>query len=211
DLRSPLSTISNSGLYLASPGLLPPGKPLEAAVRINRSAARMTVMITELLEYTRTRLGRSIPISPEPSSMEEICGVVFDDIRAAYPERVFHLETSGDLDGMFDAARLHQVFTNLLENAAQHGANRDRITVQVRNRGRAIPVDQLQVIFNPLVQIETKDDNISSNLGLGLYIAREIVLMHGGTIGAESDGAGTVFSARLPRSRPEQRPGTPSP
>src|SRR6185503_3902695 len=190
DLRSPLSTISNSGLYLASPGLLPPGKPLEAAVRINRSAARMTVMITELLEYTRTRLGRSLPISPEPSSMEEICGVVFDDIRAAYPERVFHLETSGDLDGMFDAARLHQVFTNLLENAAQHGANRepitlaahgepDRITVQVRNRGRAIPVDQLQVIFNPLVQIETKDDNISSNLGLGLYIAREIVLMHG--------------------------------
>src|SRR6185436_7629911 len=74
DLRSPLSTISNSGLYLASPGLLPNGKPLEAAVRINRCAARMTVMITELLEYTRTRLGRSIPISPEPSSMEEICG-----------------------------------------------------------------------------------------------------------------------------------------
>jgi signal transduction histidine kinase len=222
DLRSPLSTISNSGLYLASPGLLPPGKPLEAAVRINRCAARMTVMITELLEYTRTRLGRTIPISPKPSSMEEICRVVFDDIRTAYPERVFRLETSGDLQGMFDAARLHQVFTNLLENAAQHGANRepitlaahgesDRITVQVRNRGRAIPVDQLQVIFNPLVQIETKDDNASSNLGLGLYIAREIVLMHGGTIRAESDGAGTVFSARLPRSQPEQRRAAPSP
>ena len=161
--------------------------------------------------------------------MEEICGVVFDDIRAAYPERVFQLETSGDLNGTFDAARLHQVFTNLLENAAQHGANRepitlaahgepDRITVQVRNRGRPIPVDQLQVIFNPLVQIETKDDktsskddNASSNLGLGLYIAREIVLMHGGTIGAESDGAGTVFSARLPRSRPEPRLAPASP
>src|ERR1041385_9153008 len=129
DLRSPLSTISNSGLYLASPGLLPNGKPLEAAVRINRCAARMTVIITELLEYPRPRLGRSIPISPEPSSMEEICGVVFDDIRAAYPERVFHLETSGDLEGTFDAARLHQVFTNLLENAAQHGANREPITL----------------------------------------------------------------------------------
>jgi signal transduction histidine kinase len=61
------------------------------------------------------------------------------------------------------------------------------------------------------VQIETRDDNASSNLGLGLYIAREIVLMHGGTIGAESDDAGTVFSARLPRSRPEQRLATPSP
>lgn len=211
DLRSPLSAISNSGLYLSGPGLLPPGKPLEAAVRINRCAARMSVMINELLEYTRTRLGRAIPISPAPSSIAEICKLVFDDIRSAYPERVFRLETSGDLEGMFDGARLHQVFTNLLENAAQHGAKSepitlsahgesDRITVQVRNRGRAIPADQLQVIFNPLVQIDPKDDTEpSSSLGLGLYIAREIVLMHGGTIGAQSDDAGTVFSARLPR------------
>jgi signal transduction histidine kinase len=223
DLRSPLSTISNSGLYLSSPGLLPPGKPLEAAVRINRCAARMTVMITELLEYTRTRLGRALPISPAPSSIEEICRVVFDDIRGAHPERMFRLETSGDLEGVFDGARLHQVFTNLLENAAQHGARSepitlsahgesDRITVQVRNSGRAIPAEHLQVIFNPLVQLEQKDDAPASSLGLGLYIAREIVLMHGGTMGAESDGAGTVFSALLPRAgAPASRATAPGP
>jgi signal transduction histidine kinase len=216
DLRSPLTAISNSGLYLSSPGLLPPGKPLEAAGRINRCVARMNIMINDLLEYTRTRLGRAIPIAPEPSSVEEICTVAFDDIRAAYPERVFRLETSGELNGMFDGARLYQVFTNLLSNAAEHGAKRepitlsahgepDRITVQVRNRGRAIPADQLQVIFNPLVQIEPQEgETPSSNLGLGLYIAREIVQMHGGTIGAESDAGDTVFSARLPRTQPDR-------
>jgi signal transduction histidine kinase len=221
DLRTPLTAISNSGLYLSSPGLLPAGKPLQAAVRISRCVARMTVIINDLLEYTRTRLGRAIPIAPRPSSIDEICRAAFDEIRSAHPERAFRLEISGDLDGIFDGARLHQVFTNLLENAARHGSalepitlsahgEADRITVKVRNRGRAIPADELQVIFNPLVQIEPEEgDDRSSNLGLGLYIAREIVQMHGGTIGAESDDGGTVFSARLPRTllAPRLRPG----
>jgi signal transduction histidine kinase len=216
DLRTPLAAIQNSGLYLSSPGLLPAGKPLAAAVRINRCVARMTVMITELLEYTRTRLGHGIPIEPSPSSIEGICRVAFDEIRAAHPERAFRLETSGNLEGLFDGARLHQVFTNLLENAAHQAATLepitlsahgegDRITVKVKNRGRAIPADELQVIFNPLVQIEPEEGDPSANLGLGLYIAREIVQMHGGTIGAQSDDEGTVFSAQLPRTSAESR------
>lgn len=220
DLRSPLAAIANSGLYLGAPGLLPGGAPLEAARRINRSAARMSSMIKDLLEYTRTRLGRAIPISPEPASMEQICRVAFDEIRAAYPERIFKLETSGPLQGRFDAERIHQVLANLLNNAVQHGArsqpiilrahgDADKITLQVRNYGRPIPPDQLQVIFNPLVQIPPalvdEDDPPSTSLGLGLYIAREIVAQHGGTMAAESsDRDGTVFSARLPRAPAEQ-------
>src|SRR5687768_7298237 len=65
DLRVPLSAIANSGLYLSSPGLLPVGAPLEAARRVTRGATRMGAMIKDLLEYTRARLGRSIPIEPE--------------------------------------------------------------------------------------------------------------------------------------------------
>jgi signal transduction histidine kinase len=218
DLRTPLSAIANSGLYLGSPGLLPAGAPLEAARRINRSAVRMSAMIRDLLEYTRSRLGRAIPISPEPTSMEQICRIAFDEARAAHPERIFRLETSGPLEGQFDTERLHQVLSNLLGNAVQHGARNqpitlraygeaDRVTVQVRNHGRPIPPDQLQVIFNPLVQIPSplvdEDSTPSTSLGLGLYIAREIVAMHGGTLAAESShDEGTVFSARLPRNPP---------
>src|SRR5687768_2218712 len=103
DLRDPLSAIGNSSLYLGAPGLLPGGAPLEAVRRINRSAAKMSAMIRDLLEYTRTRLGRAIPISPKAGSMEEICSFALDEIRAAYPERVFRLETSGNLKGRFDS------------------------------------------------------------------------------------------------------------
>lgn len=226
DLRSPLQAIANSGLYLGAPGLLPAGAPLEAVGRINRSAVKMGAMIRDLLEYTRTRLGRAIPISRQAVSMGEICSLALDEIRAAYPERIFRLETSGNLKGRFDSERLQQVLSNLLSNAVRHGDRHqpitlsatgawDRITLQVKNRGRPIPPDQLQVIFNPLVQIPSApvgaDSGPSTSLGLGLYIAREIVSMHGGTIVAESsEENGTVFSARLPRvpmqARPEARP-----
>jgi signal transduction histidine kinase len=222
DLRSPLSAIANSSVYLASPGLLPPGAPLEAAKRIGRCSAKMSAMIRDLLEYTRTRLGRAIPVSPEPASMQEICSVALDEVRAAHPERAFRLETSGALDGQFDSERLHQVLSNLLNNAVKFGAqNRaitlsargeaDAVTVQVQNYGPPIPADQLQVIFNPLVQIPSTsaqaDSDPSTSLGLGLYIAHEIVAMHGGTMAARStDEEGTVFSARLPRTAGERPP-----
>ena len=216
DLRTPLSAIANSALYLGSPGLLPSGTPFEAVQRINRAAVKMTSMIRDLLEYTRTRLGRSMPISLEAASMAQISKAAIDEIRAAYPERIFRLETSGELEGQFDGERLQQVLSNLLANAVHHGAPRepitlraygetDGVTVQVKNHGRPIPPDQLLVIFDPLVQIPPAsasgrvDD--FDNLGLGLYIAREIVTQHGGTISAESSAHnGTVFSARLPRA-----------
>jgi signal transduction histidine kinase len=215
DLRNPLSAIANSGLYLAAPGLLPAGAPLEAARRVNRGAARMSAMIKDLLEYTRTRLGRAIPISPHAGSMEEICRLAYDEIRATHPERSFRLELSGELLGHFDGERLQQVLSNLLNNAVQHGdrsqpitlsahGDAEKIAVHVKNRGRPIPVDQLQVIFNPLVQIPSalvdEESSPSTSLGLGLYIAQEIITRHGGTMSAESSQeAGTVFSAHLPR------------
>jgi signal transduction histidine kinase len=221
DLRSPLSAIANSGLYLSAPGLLPAGAPLEAAKRVTRGAARMSAMIRDLLEYTRTRLGRSIPIAAQAGDMEQVCRMAYDEIRAAHPERAFRLKISGDLSSRFDAERLQQVLSNLLNNAVRHGersqpitlsaqGDAEKVTLQVSNHGRPIPADQLQVIFNPLVQIPSapmdEDSDPSTSLGLGLYIAREIVAMHGGTIEAESSARnGTVFSARLPRRPAEAR------
>jgi signal transduction histidine kinase len=222
DLRSPLSAIANSGLYLSAPGLLPAGAPLEAARRVTRGAARMSGMIRDLLEYTRTRLGRAIPIAQEAASMAQICRLAYDEIRAVHPERTFRLEISGDLEGRFDAERFQQVLANLLNNAVRHGersqpitlsahGDTEKVTVRVKNHGHPIPADQLQVIFNPLVQIPSglvdEDSGPSTSLGLGLYIAKEIVAMHGGTIEAESSARnGTVFSARLPRRPAEARP-----
>jgi signal transduction histidine kinase/CRP-like cAMP-binding protein len=215
DLRSPLSAVSMLADYLSTPGLLE-GKQLQAVARIQRSATTMSTMVRDLLEYTRSQLGQGIPIALQPTNIRSICETAQDEVRAAHPNCEVHLDATGDLEGRFDAARLHQVLSNLLNNAIQHGAAdcpvvitargaRDKITLKVKNQGRAIPVDALQVIFNPLVQMPSGDPHpdapLSTSLGLGLYIARQIVLAHGGSIEvASSDEGGTVFTVELPRA-----------
>jgi signal transduction histidine kinase len=140
---------------------------------------------------------------------------VVEEMRAAYPDQAFDAAASGDLVIAFDAPRMRQVLVNLLVNAVQHGergqpvtlevrGDARRVRVTVRNSGRPIPADALQVIFNPLVQVaESQADpeqRTSTSLGLGLYIAREIVTGHGGTIGVTSTAAdGTAFVVELPR------------
>ena len=150
-------------------------------------------------------------------SVASICEAAVEEMKAAHPERAFRLDISGEVDGAFDGARLQQVFSNLLNNAVQHGAKEspvileahgghDMVSVRVTNYGSPIPVDALQVIFNPLVQVppavSSPDDRGSTSLGLGLFIARNIVVGHGGTLEVESsEQAGTVFTAQLPHGR----------
>lgn len=188
---------------------------LQAVARIQRGAAKMDTMIKDLLEYTRTRLGRGIPIAREACDIGRICEAVIEEMRSGHPGRAFRFGLSGDLGGRFDSARLEQVFANLLNNAVQHGADGspvildahgepDAVIVRVSNQGPMIPPEALQVIFDPLVQFAAAlpgtEEPRSTNLGLGLFIARHIVVGHGGTLGAESsDAGGTVFTARLPR------------
>ena len=118
--------------------------------------------------------------------------------------------------GSFDGARLQQVFSNLLNNAAQYRSesrpvtmnvrgDATSITVQVCNFGPVIPARSLQAIFDPLVQLSVEEGAQegapTSSLGLGLFIAREITAAHGGTVNAESNGhTGTVFTVTLPRT-----------
>ena len=215
DLRSPLSAVLASGHYLSRAGMHASKPELQAVARILRGAAKMGAMIRDLLEYTKTRLGRGIPIARKACDVGRLCEAAIEEMRSGHPNRAFSLALSGALGGDFDGPRLEQVFANLLNNAVQHGAKdspvsleaqggRDAIEVQVKNYGPAIPADAVQVIFNPLVQApaqaaETAESR-STSLGLGLFIARHIVLGHGGTLEVESSEAdGTIFTARLPR------------
>ena len=200
DLRSPLSAVSMSAHYLATSGrVVTEGQP--ALVRIRQSVLTMSLMIRDLLEYTRTRLGKQIPVTPLAYDVGQICEAAHDEVQAAHPDRVFDLEMDGDLRAQVDPARLGQVLSNLLNNAIQYGATglpitlsargeRDIVVIEVKNQGPAIPADALQVIFNPLVQLRTEHggsaDPLSTSLGLGLFIAREIVMGHGGTLQVES-------------------------
>jgi signal transduction histidine kinase len=213
DLRSPLATMSLAGEYLTRQGV---GTEDTARIgaRVKRSTATMTSMVNDLLEYARKQLGGKMPIERRLADMKEICQSALEDAIAAHPDCRFELHTSGDLLDDFDSDRLQQVFSNLLNNAAQyrgkgHGVTitiegePDAVTVKVKNHGPVIRPESLKAIFDPLVQLskdEQQEGGASTSMGLGLFISREITEAHGGTIKVESDeNSGTVFTVNIPR------------
>lgn len=213
DLRSPLAAISMSGeLLVRSP--TDATNNLATGKRLRRSAATMTVMVNDLLEYSRTQLGGKMPMAPQPAEMGDICQAALHDASAAFPDCRFEEDSSGDLRGNFDSVRLQQVLTNLLTNAAQYRevgtpvavtvrGLADSVSVRVANRGPVIPPEALTTVFSALVQLPldpAQTGRPTTSMGLGLFIARETVLEHGGTIEVHSDEAtGTAFTVCIPR------------
>lgn len=214
DLRNPLGALS-SCLHLIQAG--GDAAPKERILRIARqSVSSINAMVTDLLEYTRTRLGRGIEVIPRTGNFAALSQEAFDEVATAYPNRVLRASIPPKIESSFDAARMRQVLTNLLTNAVHHGdpsfpvvlsvtEEPKQVLLAVQNRGVPIPADAMQVIFNPLVQVSSKEsephERPATSLGLGLFIAREIVTGHGGTISVTSSiEEGTVFSVHLPRS-----------
>lgn len=215
DLRSPLNAITMLSLLLERSATSDTVR--KQAGQIQRSAKEMAAMIRELLEYTSTQMGKGIPVKPRACSLLVICRDAIDEVRSARPDRQFLLDVPDDLAGWVDDARLRQALSNLLNNALQHGdpaspisllvrAEGQELVLSVKNLGEPIPAESLQVIFDPLVQLSARSaaapEAPSTNLGLGLYIAREVALGHHGTLDVTSDlENGTVFTMRLPLGR----------
>ena len=214
DLRSPLMGIRLSAKVLQKTGVSADAVE-QAGTRILTSAALMSSMVNDLLEYGRGQLGGVIRVNRQPVDLLDVGQAAIEEAKTAHPEIQFALESSGELRGKFDGARLQQVFSNLLNNAAQYGyqshvvslvlqGHADHVSVQVCNAGPVIPPESLQAIFDPLVQLSIGDKptgHFSNSAGLGLFIARELTFGHEGTIKAESSAElGTVFTVQLPRS-----------
>jgi signal transduction histidine kinase len=214
DLRTPLQVILQSTRMLSKAS---PDQRQQAILLIERSARNIKGMVEDLLDVARTRLGASIPLETAPTDAAALCQQLVEDVRAIYPRREIRLEASGDLNGVWDSARLNQLLTNLVRNAVQHGDTGSSITVraigdkseavfEVHNFGEPIPPAKLPLIFEPLVRANerARTRNPIDSLGLGLYIASTIAKAHRGTLSAESSRErGTIFKARLPR-RPDE-------
>jgi signal transduction histidine kinase len=183
--------------------------------RIARNADRMTDLISQLLDFTRARLAGGFSLEPKLFDLAGLCSEILDDCQAAHPEATLCLDPDIDTAGLWDRERLAQVVSNLVGNAIQHGTpgkpidvrvsdEGDDVLLTVHNEGVPIPADVLPVIFDPFRQGigPARVKGKSESLGLGLFIAREIVRAHGGEISAQSaEGEGTTFSVRLPRGK----------
>jgi signal transduction histidine kinase len=176
----------------------------------NRQIATMVRLIETLLDVSRLRLG-TFALKTEPGvDLGEVAREVFSRLRPQWEAAGTPVALSVDAPapcGRWDRVRLEQVVSNLLSNAIKFGGghpievavSRDarRARLVVRDHGMGISADDQERIFNRF----ERASSIKSfgGLGLGLYITRQIVTAHGGTIHVESQpGAGATFVVELP-------------
>jgi len=187
------------------------------------SCNQLRVCINDLLDATRLETGK-LRIDLKPVSLGALAQRVVTALRpAAQGKRIdLNCEVAADLPAInLDENRITQVITNLLNNALKFTDAGGRVTlsvglaadepgsleVSVRDTGRGIPDAQLDRIFDRLYQIKSGDAATEHGVGLGLYICRELVRLHGGEISVESKvGAGSTFTFTLPRKAAVQRP-----
>ena len=207
DMRSPLSAI------LDGTKLLGTGARDEKSARVLSlvvsNGERMGRMIDQLLDFTRARLGEGIPLERGTADLSDLARRAVEEARAANAGAVVRLTTTGDTTGTWDEDRLFQIASNILGNALVHGPTGgvvdvvvdgeepDWVTLSIRNAG-TIPSHLVPAIFNPFRGTLQRRGR-SSGLGLGLYVARQIALAHGGDLTVESLTAATSFKLALPR------------
>jgi signal transduction histidine kinase len=211
DLRTPLGAIMTATRFMLETGELEePHRTLVA--RAANSSRRMHQMVEDLLDFTRTRFGDSIPIVRTAMDLRRTVIDLAGELGTRYPECPIQVESSGDLRGEWDCDRLSQVLTNLIGNAVHHGAAGRPVRVEARglpaevriaihNEGPFIPPDRLARLFDGMERARRHASRDKHHLGLGLYIVERVVTAHGGSIEVTSTAEqGTTFTVCLPRS-----------
>ncbi|HZZ85471.1 MAG TPA: response regulator [Anaeromyxobacteraceae bacterium] len=209
DLRTPLTVISASVGLLLRDRQLPP-EHRRALDRIAGAGGRMSRLITDLLDYSRARLGQGLPVLRREADLDAVCREVIQELQAAHPDRAIRFDAQGDGGGAWDSDRLGQVLANLLGNALRYsapgtpvrvtrGVAGEGVTIAVHNQGPPIEPWRQDQIFSPFKRGD-EAGNPWGGVGLGLYIVREIVRAHGGSVDLRSvEGEGTTFTVTLPR------------
>jgi signal transduction histidine kinase len=206
DLRNPLSAIQAGAKMLSAMGLAERADKIARV--IDRSTARMTGLIDNVLDFARTRLGGGITLTViEDSSVRGMLDQVVSELRTAHPDRVINTDFQLPSPVPCDRGRVGQLFSNLLANALTHGdtsapvdararSDAEHFELSVSNRGAAIDPETSQRLFQPFAR--GTDASHSHGLGLGLYIASEIAHRHGGSIEVTSLSGETKFTFVMP-------------
>lgn len=221
DVRTPLGAITmGAQVLLLDPAL--PSKAVKVGARIMNSAKRVDEIVRDLLDFSTTHLGEGIPVDPHDTHLGDICKNLVEEIRSFHADHTIEVVISGNLRGAWDGPRIGQAVSNLLSNAVQHGdantpikvalhGEKERVVWTIQNQSEVIPVAKLRTIFDPVKRfaIRSTEQRVlgnMKNLGLGLYVAREIVKAHDGTIEVTSTKAdGVTFTVTLPRQVPHRR------
>jgi signal transduction histidine kinase len=216
DLRGPISAARMSAQLALSMDSLS-DRQAKLLNQIVVSADRANKILISLFDLAGARLGSGLPIAKGQMCMGSVGKQLVEETVATHPNRTITLNVLGNTEGEWDQPRIGQVFSNLLGNAVQYGSKdspiqvtirgrADDVVVSVHNEGAPIPRETIGRIFDSLVRGDVqsgKNGRGSTNLGLGLFITKEIVSAHGGEIDVTStEKGGTTFIARFPRATP---------
>ena len=218
ELRNPLAAITTAGEILSRMAEDPAVGRLVDVVR--RQSTALARMVDDLLDVSRVTMGK-IELAAERVAINEIVGRAAEGFREAAAAAGVRLEVTLPDAALWvtaDTTRIEQVIANLVTNALKFTASGGVITIEVgreaeaavvrvRDTGAGIDPTLLPRVFDLFVQGDTSLDRSKSGLGIGLALVRQVVLLHGGSVAAHSDGPGTgaVFTVRLPLA-PVPRP-----
>ncbi|HEX4406245.1 MAG TPA: HAMP domain-containing sensor histidine kinase [Polyangia bacterium] len=207
DLKNPLAAILMNARLLRDADA---ERARTVGARIVTSGERMSRMIDQILEWTRLRAGAGwVHLTRAACDLGALTDEAVVELRGRKADAAVVVEASGDLRGSWDADRLAQVISNLVGNGLDHASSPGvRVTLDgsgaqvrlaVKNTG-TIDDDFLPLVFEPFRGRTAGVKSRGRGLGLGLYITRQIVLAHGGTVEVERGPEGTVtFVVTLPR------------
>ena len=209
ELRTPLASIRGYAELFRMGAARDPGEVEKAMQRIEDEAARMGVLVEDLL--TLARLDEIAEAPHTEVDLAALAGDAVSDARATAPDRSIQLEVGTHGTVMGDAHQLRQVLANLLRNALVHTpAGTDievgvadvdgHVRLQVRDHGPGLPSADADALFERFWRAEGGRERGRAGAGLGLAIVAAIVDAHGGRVGAaNAPGGGAVFTVDLPR------------
>jgi light-regulated signal transduction histidine kinase (bacteriophytochrome) len=204
DLRNPLQSISMAATVLELGG-----SKETAGRRIKASSGRMERLISQVLDMSMINGGMLLGTAAAEADLAPILADLADEFRTAKPNIVLHLEHPPQVLAAVDTDRLAQAISNLISNAYHHGKigepirvrlaqDAGGVTLDVINVGDEIAEDTARTLYNPFKRLSANNTRNKGGMGLGLYIARQIMVEHGGTIDYSYQAPHVRFTLHLP-------------
>lgn len=211
DLKTPLtSVIGYLTLLKDEPDISDESREKYTAVALDR-AQRLEELINEFFDITRFSL-TTLTLEAQRIDLSLMLDQTISEFSPIFSEHSLAAETEiqPDVDLLCDPDKLERVFDNILRNAVNYSYSDTKIefkmtaddafvTVICKNRGRTIPKEKLERIFEQFFRVDTARQSKTGGAGLGLAIAKEIVTLHGGTITAASENESVEFTVIIPR------------
>lgn len=212
DLRTPLNAISLTSDFLR---LKAPAELKKQVDVLAKAIKRIGAMLDSLLDFSNSRIGSELTLNLAESDLAKEIAEEVIIVSAAFPRAEIRLDAAQHTSGVFDVSRVREAVTNLVSNAVQHGNSalvevavrndEENFYVKVRNGGH-IAEEKRAGIFQPMKSGGDYKTGHRTNLGLGLFICKQIVSAHKGEIHVTSNEGFVEFIMSLPRLQTEDRP-----